>query len=154
MLNKSLVLAFELKWYFANLGCKILEGSLICMFLKTIYYTLYNVDFCKYLYCYDIQEQNSLWSVNLVHSTWRLSWKPYMSSTQIMFWRTPSMRWRCLFGVNSLTSTWHRQYRRIVLCCWEDEPFWNLYLTKFSPYLFVICTFINGRLLSSLYQLC
>ena len=37
MLNKSLVLAFDLKWYFANIGCKILEGTLAYVDFANIY---------------------------------------------------------------------------------------------------------------------
>lgn len=93
-------------------------------------------------------EQSSLWSVSLGHSTWKLSWKSSMNCTQIMSWRIPSMRWRCLYGVSFLKSTLRRQYKRTVSSCWADNLSGTL--IWFDCLLFCyLCMYIFRVILSS-----
>lgn len=67
------------------------------------------------------QGRSFLWYLSLERNTWRICWNIYMNNTQIMFWRIRFMRWKCRFGVSSLISTCHRQYRRTVLRILADD---------------------------------
>lgn len=52
-----------------------------------------------------------------------------MSCTQILFWRTRSMKWRCQSVVNFLIWTFLKQSRKTVFPCWGVEkvsPNFNL----------------------------